>query len=208
MVLKSCICTLLHPHHTSVLGEILNRGWVHATLCSNLKVKLARHNEMLLSISMTSPMRCVPLSSLACFPLGFPFSFHWALWRLALLRAWSLKQFGLVWPWMPQRWQKCFTWDPLWFLGNDFPFALEFDTMAFFSTIGLSTLGFSTTFADTNFISLFGLALELPSPVQPNPVLSEKDFWNVSTLSSFLVVMRSTFAFTWITSSSRNLIFE
>ena len=87
-------------------------------------MKLARHDEMFFNISITSPMSCPSFTHLAWFPFGILLELSWPRRESALLKAWSLKQFSLVCPCTPQWWQKCFTWDPLWLFGNDFPFSL------------------------------------------------------------------------------------
>ena len=131
-----------------------------------------------------------------CF-LCILLALSWPRIESSFLSAWSLKQFGLVCLCTPQWWNTCFTWGPLWFLGNDFPFSFGFASMVFFTTTGVSisgftSLSFSSFLANTNFTSFLGSLLELPSLVYPKPVLSYEDFWEDSTLSSVLVEMRST----------------
>ena len=108
----------------------------------------------------------------------------------------------------------CHTWfvlRPLCDFGGDLPLALDltvdwlqglFSThwstiFFFFSTFGFLTVG-TTPFgslAFTNFTSLVTLTPELLSLVYPNPILSEKDFLEEMTSSSFLVETQSTLAF-------------
>ena len=88
-------------------------GRIWLTLLSNFGVKLARNNEMFFNISITSPMRCPSVSPKAWIPFGILLELSWSCKESVILSAWSLKQFGLVWPCIPQWWQKCFTWGPL-----------------------------------------------------------------------------------------------
>ena len=102
------------------------------------------HNEMFLNISIISPMSCPSFSPLACVPFGILLILSWPRIESTFLSAWSLKQFGLVCPHMPQWWQKCFTWGPLWLLGNDFPLSFGFAPMVPFATTRVSISSFST----------------------------------------------------------------
>ena len=146
------------------------------------------------------------------------------LWSLAFLNALSLWQFGRVCLWSSQWWHTWFVQGPLCDHGRDFALASNLTTdwlrglfntcwsatFFFFSTFAFSTVGVTTigSLASINFTSLEIFTVELFSPMYPNPVLSEKDFWWERTSSSFFMDTHSTLAFAWTTSSSRNFIFE
>ena len=146
------------------------------------------------------------------------------LWSLAFLNALSLWQLGRVCPWSPQWWHRCFILGPLCDRGRDFALAANLTTdwlwglfntswsttFFFYSTFAFSTVETTTvnSLAFTNFTSLEMFIAELLYLVYPNPVLSKKVFWEERTSSSFFVEARSTLAFAWTTSSSRNFTLE
>ena len=191
-------------------GVISLEDWVLELQFSNLKVKFAKQEVIVFIIFITSPIPGSTSRSFDCLWFPLPFPCPLGLWELTFFNAWSLWQFGLVCHWIPQWWQKCCVWGPLYDFGKDFPFALGLSinglggfvktyctiTFGFFSTFTLSTRGVVIigSLALSNFISLDTLALELLSSVNPKPLSSKKGFWCASTSSSFLEAIRSTLA--------------
>ena len=212
----ACVPFFIHTAHA--FGVISLEDLVLELWFSNLRVKFAKQ-EVMLSIFITSLILGSTSHPFDCLWFTLPFPCPLGLWEPAFFNAWSLWQLGLVCPWIPQWWQKCWVWGPLCAFGRDFLLALGLATngfggfvktfwtitFGFFSTIGVATIG---SLALTNFISLDILALELLSLVHPKLLLSEEGFWYASTLSSFFEATHSTFALAWMTSSSRNLIRE
>ena len=105
-------------------GVISLEDWVLKLWFSNLRVKLAKHEVMvsiifitLLTMGSTShPFKCLE------FPLPFPCLL--GFWISVSFNTWSLWQFGLVCPRIPQWWQYCWVFRPLCALGRDLPLAL------------------------------------------------------------------------------------
>ena len=129
----SCIITLLHPLFTSILGESLRwRGTTNITIkprseASKAQWYVLQHlhnvsNEMSLTISHRS--------SLWTF-----LSTH----RVNLLECMKFETILCCVPLYGTMMHTCFTWGPLWFLGNDFPFSFGLVPMVLFTTAGVST---------------------------------------------------------------------
>ena len=149
---RSCISTLLHPLFTSILGESLRwRGTTNITFKPRGEVSKAQWYVLQHLHNVSNKMSLLS-------PLGLLFELSCPRIESAFLSAWSLKKFGLVCPCTPQSWHTCFTWGPLWFLGNDFPFSFGLAPMVLFTAAGVSissftSLSFSSFLANTNLPS-------------------------------------------------------
>ena len=97
---------------------------------SNLLVKLSKQvvNASIIFITSITPES--PSWPLDCSTAQVHFSFLGPidLWALEFFNACNLWQLGLVWPWFPQWWQKCWVLGPLCDFGSDFPFPLGLTT--------------------------------------------------------------------------------
>ena len=118
----------IFTHTTRAFGMISLEDWVLELRFSNLRVKFAKQEVMVSIIFITSPIPGSTSRPFDClwFPLPFPCPF--GLWELAFFNAWSLWKFGLVCPRIPQWWQKCCVWGPLFDFGRDFSFDLGLAT--------------------------------------------------------------------------------
>ena len=104
----SCMNTLLYPHCTSVLGEIFKgRGTTNITLKPRGEASKTWWNVLQHLHNISNELSLI--FSFSLNPFGILLELSWPHKELALLSAWSLKQFGLVCPHTPQWWQKCFT---------------------------------------------------------------------------------------------------
>ena len=193
-------CVPFFTHTTRAFRVISLKDWVRLLWLSNRLRKLAKQVVKALIIFITSLTSGSISWLFDCSAIQFLLSFLGPpdLWALAFFNALSLWQFGLVSPWSPQWWQKCFVLRALYDFESDFPLALGLTTnwlegfiktrwsitFLFFSAFTFSTVVIATigSLAFTNFISLDILALELFSPVYHNLFLLEKGFWWASTL--------------------------
>ena len=203
----SYMSTLLHLHYTSVLGEIPKwRGKIDITLKPGGEASKAWWNVLQHFHNISDEV-----SLIFSFSLNSLWHSSWVI--LATQRISPLKclKFEAIWSCVPSHatmmTKMLHLRSPLTF-GNDFLFSFGFTPKVLLATTGISILGFytlyfSTFLADTNLTSFLGSLLEFPSPVYPRPILSVEDFWEESTLSNFLLEMRSTLTFAWMISSSR-----
>ena len=213
--------TLLHPHVTCVWSDIpIGLGTRVRTFKPSMKLSKQLVNASIIFITSIIPGSLFRSLDNSTTQVLLSFLDPLDLWSLVFLNALSLWQFGRVCPWNPQWWHKWFILGPLCNCGRDFSLAVDLTTdwlqdllnshwsatFFFFSTFSFSTVEAPTvsSLAFTNFTSLEMFTAELLSSVYPNPILSEKVFWEERTSSSFFVETRSTLAFAWITSSSRN----
>ena len=89
-------------HTARAFGVISLEDWVLGLRFSNLRVKFAKQEVMLSIIFITSPIPRSTSHPFDCFWFPLPFSCPLGLWKLTFFNAWSLWQFGLVCPRIPQ----------------------------------------------------------------------------------------------------------
>ena len=118
-------------HTARALGVISLKDWVLELCFSNLRVKFAKHEVMVSIIFITLLIPRSTSHPLDCLGFQFPFPCLLCLWGPAFFKAWSLWQFGLVCPRIPQWWQKCWVWGPFFAFGRDFPLVLDLATNGF-----------------------------------------------------------------------------
>ena len=123
-------CVPFFTHTTLAFGMISLEDWVRSLWLSNLLVKLAKQlvkASIIFITSLTPRSPSWPFGySVIQFPL--PCLGPLNLWALEFFNAWSLWQLGLVCPWIPQRWQKCWVLRPFCDFGRDFPLPLGLTT--------------------------------------------------------------------------------
>ena len=85
-------------HTTCAFGVISFEDWILEPRFSNLRVKLAKHEVMVLIIFITSLITGSSSFPFGCLGFQFPFPCFLDFWGSAFFNAWRLWQFGLVCP--------------------------------------------------------------------------------------------------------------